>query len=552
VPVTVSVSDGVITTQRSFSVEVLNVAPTLSVTGASTVLGGQPYVLKLAASDPGQDTISKWLVNWGDGTIETLAGNATQGSHAYTRAGGAFTVQVTATDEDGSYAATPLNVVVKPDLLKVASFNPSATGFTVRFDHPFDANAIGLYANLTSKADLQLKGNSAGVVTGSLVIDADRQGFTFIRTGGLLKADTYTVTLASNSGAFKDSISTLDGNGDGLAGDDYVKSFVFNPAQNSTTISLPDFMRGPGQAVNVPALGQNIPVTLTTPGGAHQVIFTVDHDPSMLSITGAKAAFGMPLGTTVLFDSLVNADGSKRARVTVTLPGSMTLLPGSWRVVDLVASVPATAPYGASEVLRVAVTGINGTAPAAASVVSDNALHVVGYFGDANGDARYTVDDYNQILRVVTKADTGFSAWRNTDPLQIAGVSGGNLLSALDATWVMQKIGLPVVPVLGSINFQTQSASVNTTLSASSLTSTVSTATVTSLNQNVVSSAAPVIDFGLASGALPDVQTDRVQVGSPWLADFLNEGVGLSNQAKNLGLKVTIPATVAVSSTDGR
>ncbi|MDO8955218.1 MAG: PKD domain-containing protein, partial [Gammaproteobacteria bacterium] len=460
VPVTVSVSDGGITTQCSFSVNVLNVAPTLSVTGAPTVLGGQVHVIKLAATDPGQDTISKWLVNWGDGTIETLSGNATQAAHAYTRAGGNFTVQVTASDEDGSYAATPLIVAVKPDLLKVASFNSNATGFAVRFDHTFDASAIGLYANLNGPADVQLKGSATGVVTGSLVMDADQQGFTFIRTGGVLKADTYTVTLASNQTAFKDSFSTLDGNGDGLAGGDYVKSFVFKPASSSTTISVPDFMRGPGQAVNAPALGQHVPVTLTTPGGTHQVVFTVDYSPSMLTITGAKAAFGMPLGTKVLFDTLSNADGSKRARITVTLPGSLTLWPGSWRVVDLVASVPATAPYGGSEVVRVGISSINGAAPAAGSVISDNALHVVGYFGDANGDARYTADDASQILRVVSKKDPGFAAWRNTDPVQIAGVSGGNGLSALDATSVLQNIGLPPIPAVGPINFASQSANV--------------------------------------------------------------------------------------------
>lgn len=465
--VTVSVSDGQLVTQRSFNVRIANVAPTLTVTGAASVPGGQPCTLQLGASDPGRDTISQWVIDWGDGRVDTLAGNATQASHTYARTGGNFSIRATATDEDGSYAAAPLDVAVQPDLLKVSSMTSTATGVKVRFDHVIDTTAIGLWFPTNGKADVQLKGDATGIVSGSIVLDEDGRGFTFIRTGGVLASDSYTLTLASGTAAFHDAAGGLDGNGDGRGGDDYVARFDFRPARGTAVISLPDFMRGPGQAVNVPALGLALPVTYTTgTSGLHQVVFTVDYDTRMLSITGARATLGLPLGTTISFETVSTGLNTQQARITVTLPGRLTLPAGSFQLASLVASVPAGAPYGACEVLRIKVASLNGNAPAAGSVLSDDALHVVGYFGDANGDAAYTPADVQQILRVVSKADPGFAAWRNVDPVSIAGVTGGSGLSALDANALLLNVGLPVLPRLGSINFYAGPATAPAAVSA--------------------------------------------------------------------------------------
>jgi PKD repeat protein len=104
---------------EAFRIIVQNVAPSLTVTGAAEVEEGTPYVLALGASDPGQDTISEWLINWGDGAVETAgvqggggAGGTVRVTHVFADGPATHTIAATATDEDGTYAADPLTVGV--------------------------------------------------------------------------------------------------------------------------------------------------------------------------------------------------------------------------------------------------------------------------------------------------------------------------------------------------------------------------------------------------------------------------------------------------------
>ena len=464
-PFTVRVSDGQSFAERSFTVTVANVAPTLGVTGAANVLGGTPYTLNLAATDPGVDTINAWLVNWGDGVSDALSGTATQASHLYSRAGGAFTIHASATDEDGSTNAAPLDVTVTPDLLDVQSFTATATGFKVRFDHAFDASTINLYDPAGGPADVALKGDLTGTVTGSLLFHADRQGISFIRSGGILQFDSYNVRLASGPAGFHDAISALDGNQDGTPGDDYLMRFDFR-STGAGVLSLPDFMRGPGQPVDVPAVGKLLPVTFTSAGGMRNMVFTVDYDPRLLNITGANAAANLPPDTEVRFDTQLLGTGSQRARITVILPGQTTLAAGATRLIDLVANVPASARYGAKQVLDIAVQSINGSAALPGSVADDDALHVVGYFGDTSGNAAYSTLDGQMVQRVMVKLDPGFAAWANVDPLLVADITGDGKLNSLDATRLLQEVSYltgastvdrleipPIPPGIGPISF---------------------------------------------------------------------------------------------------
>ena len=89
----------------STTVTVNNVAPTLTATGAATVGGGATYTLTLTDVDPGDDTISQWIVNWGDGNITTYVGDPSSVTNVYSNdlAGLTFDITVSAIDEDGQY-----------------------------------------------------------------------------------------------------------------------------------------------------------------------------------------------------------------------------------------------------------------------------------------------------------------------------------------------------------------------------------------------------------------------------------------------------------------
>ena len=70
---------------------------------------GVPYRLDFSAFDPGDDTITLWEIDWGDGSPrETYPSDATAAAHVY-QTTGTFTPVLVVTDEDGtgSFATDP-------------------------------------------------------------------------------------------------------------------------------------------------------------------------------------------------------------------------------------------------------------------------------------------------------------------------------------------------------------------------------------------------------------------------------------------------------------
>ena len=120
-----------------------NVAPTLTASGDAATSEGSAYTLNFSATDPGQDTIAQWRIDWGDGTaVDVLDGGATAATHTWsdnTADGAPYVVTVSATDEDGTYSVQKQ--------VQVANVAPSATiagddrtateGDTVAFEAAF-------------------------------------------------------------------------------------------------------------------------------------------------------------------------------------------------------------------------------------------------------------------------------------------------------------------------------------------------------------------------------------------------------------------------------
>ena len=113
------------------SVQVSNVAPTIVVSGGPSVLEGSISAVTLGAvTDPGQDTISSFVVRWGDGTSTGYAGNGVK-THVYA-APGTYTVRVDLIDEDGTFTnrgtATTLNVTAIPVVLPAPPLTVAGVG----------------------------------------------------------------------------------------------------------------------------------------------------------------------------------------------------------------------------------------------------------------------------------------------------------------------------------------------------------------------------------------------------------------------------------------
>ena len=123
-----------------------------------------------------------------------------------------------------------------------------------------------------------------------MVVSPDGKTVTFIKTGGLLVPDTYTITLVSGTSAFESTTGALlDGNSDGVPGDNLVSTFTVNPLpSNAVVVSLPDFTRGYGQAVNVPASSNlGLPITLSTGLNVSGVDLTLHYNPALLTPTAS-------------------------------------------------------------------------------------------------------------------------------------------------------------------------------------------------------------------------------------------------------------------------
>ena len=86
------------------AVTVNNVAPTIAISGASSVAEGSAYSLTLGTvTDPGHDTVTQWIVHWGDGTTGTFTSGGVK-THAYADGpSGPDNITVDLVDEDGTY-----------------------------------------------------------------------------------------------------------------------------------------------------------------------------------------------------------------------------------------------------------------------------------------------------------------------------------------------------------------------------------------------------------------------------------------------------------------
>jgi len=415
---------------RSFDVEILNVAPELSLSGAASNVRGEVYTLGLEDLDPGDDTIIEWEIDWGDGSVQKIAGDPSTATHIYTAAPGNYIIRASATDEDGTFDADPFTLRVDAaPALHVTSFAQSTDGFSVRFNRAIDTGVLNLYDGGGAGygvADVVLTG-PAGQVAGSLLLDDDAAGFRMFKTGIPLAAGSYTARLLSGSIHLRDAEGRLlDGDADGVDGGDFVRTFDV-AANSAPRIYVIDFMRGPGQDVDLPATGAGMPVRIAGAVNLTVVEFELHFDPALFVIDGVLAAAGWSGATlTPVAAGVVRVEASASSAITGA----------DIEVVRLLARVPDTAVYGAKHVLELRNVRLNDSS---APVLADSGLHVAGFIGDASFSADYSLQDVQQLQSVLVRRDTGFGTWPLIDPLVIGDTSGNGLFNTSDATLLLRE-----------------------------------------------------------------------------------------------------------------
>jgi hypothetical protein len=97
------------------TVSVVNVAPTIAISGAGSVNEGSTYSLTLGAdTDPGSDTVTSYIVHWGDGSPNSTFGTNGVKTHTYVDGANNYAITVDLVDEDGTFLnrANALSVAV--------------------------------------------------------------------------------------------------------------------------------------------------------------------------------------------------------------------------------------------------------------------------------------------------------------------------------------------------------------------------------------------------------------------------------------------------------
>ena len=328
---------------------------------------------------------------------------------------------------------------VGPQTMQVTSLTATDSGFVAELNREFETSVLNLYDQHGQPAlsDVTFMGDTVGPVPGSVVIDPTSRQVSFIKTGGVLEPDTYTVTLRSADDGFRDTDGALlDGDGDGLAGGDYVFTFSV-AADTAPVLSIPDFSRGPQQDVDVPATAAGIPLSLSDANGVIGVDFTFQYDPALLDITDFALSDDLQtLGWEAEFNLLTPGE------VKAILYNSTALTAGEVQLGQIQASIPTDAPYGSSTILSLEDVLLNeGAIP----VKADDAVQTVAYFGDTTGNGTYSGLDAAYVARIAVGLDSGFSAFPLCDPQIVGDVTGNDSFSGLDAAYIARKaVGLPV------------------------------------------------------------------------------------------------------------
>ncbi len=109
--ITVTATDEDGSYQATKQITVTTVVPIVSLSGNPTVNEGTSYHINFSSTDPGGDTRSGWVIDWGDGTVIATGASATTRVHTYTN-NGSYTIKVTALATDGDEGFATLGVSV--------------------------------------------------------------------------------------------------------------------------------------------------------------------------------------------------------------------------------------------------------------------------------------------------------------------------------------------------------------------------------------------------------------------------------------------------------
>ena len=292
----------------------ITVNPSVVVTGPSSANDGQTLTYSFTTTDPvAVSPYTRTITSSNPLDVVTpVSFNPTTGS-------GTFTVKfhgpvgtstsiltVNVNEAGGAPTGSGTLAVTVNNTFRVTGIVVNDSGFDFTFNNAIDFTNLNLYDGINpllpgdtfKLPDVVVHAAIANVdMKGSVVWNAATNTLSWVKSGGVMGADTYFIKLVSGANAFKDiSGNLLDGNGNFVAGDNYQQSVPIAVLGGTPIVSLPDFARGPGQGVDLTAsntLDTTLPVRATGVN-VQGVDFKLVYDTALLTINPDQVTAALP------------------------------------------------------------------------------------------------------------------------------------------------------------------------------------------------------------------------------------------------------------------
>jgi hypothetical protein len=298
--------------------------------------------------------------------------------------------------------------------------------FTLSYTNPEASPATGAATITFSTDSATLRNNiQAALTSGGLAV----------QIGTDPASDTpNSVVVVTNDSATGANVLVTFQNALALATDELLSSSTPGVSIAPATMNV---------ANNIP--GDGIPLALSNGRGVTSGSFTLQYNPSVLTISGAVSKIAGASFTLVANNTITGV-----AVLSFSSPATISTLATPITLGSLLAAVPlsATASYGAVQLLYFSSEQLNGTAGSIAITGAD-AVQVAAYFGDVTdtggplslSDASAIFATARAIPNMMAQTIPGFAAFPDLDPAIMGDVALEGSVTSADAGGMLQEVG---------------------------------------------------------------------------------------------------------------
>jgi hypothetical protein len=349
-------------------------------------------------------------------------------------------------DGDLNFTTSTSNAVslsVIPNTTKIDTFANDASSITITFNKAIATTLLQINdsysgSTLTEQADMIVTDATNQSVNGSLIVAPDAKSVTFMKTGSNFANGTYRVRLRSSANSFRNATGELlDGNGDGVVGDDYTANFTIS--NQSRLVSIADVVRGPGQVLRVNPTDLGIPVKLSDAQDVYSFNVSLNYDPNLITVSDVV----VPASLSSVLQISSNLSTVGRIDISVVAPNGLSS--GLQTLFIVNGKVPDKAPYRSKAELFLSNIHLYRSDKSEITTTIDQGIQLISYIGDVTGDGRYNALDTLRIQRYLVNLDRWYAQYPLVDPVMVADITGDGRVNALDSLYLQRYlVNMPV------------------------------------------------------------------------------------------------------------